>query len=81
MSSETIPARFSKKDVKLLDYFVEEGYFSTKSDLIRESVRHYIHELSLREIRMRVPQKEWTEGEIQEELGEIKRIRRKLWKV
>ncbi|MDI6859194.1 MAG: hypothetical protein QMC85_01730 [Methanocellales archaeon] len=25
MSSETIPARFSKKDVKLLDYFVEEG--------------------------------------------------------
>ena len=80
MEAVAIPAKFTRKDIDLMDQFIKEGYFSTRSDLVRTSVRHYLHELSLREIRKNIKPKKLSKKDIEEELKEIKKIRKDLWK-
>ncbi len=80
MEAVAIPAKFTRKDIDLMDQFIKNGYFSTRSDLVRTSVRHYLHELSLREIKNMIQPKVLSEKEIEEELKEIKKIRKDLWK-
>lgn len=80
MEAQAIPAKFTKKDIQLLDHFIEEGYFSTRSDLIRTSVRHYLHELTLMEIQGRIWKKKTTKKDIKKELKEIRDLRRQRWK-
>jgi metal-responsive CopG/Arc/MetJ family transcriptional regulator len=84
MEAQAVPTKFTKKDIQLLDHFIEEGYFSTRSDLIRTSVRHYLHELTLMEIQGRVRSKKkkrkWTKKDIKKELKEIRGLRRQRWK-
>ncbi len=79
MEATAIPAKFTKKDIDLMDQFIRKGYFSTRSDLVRTSVRHYLHELSMREIKTRMEQKILDKKEIEKELKEIRRVRKELW--
>lgn len=79
MESTAIPTKFTKKDIDLMDEFVKEGYFSTRSDLVRTSVRHYLHELSSLQIKRRIPQKQLSDDDVENELNEIRRVRKKLW--
>jgi len=62
-----------------MDTLIHYGYFSTRYDLIKEAVKHYIHEVTTRELRRKIPQKEPTEDYINTELNELKRIRKYLW--
>ena len=80
MEAVAIPAKFTKKDIALMDEFIQEGYFSTRSDLVRTSVRHYLHELSLREIRAKIPTRKFTKKDIETELKELRKSRQNLWK-
>ena len=80
MEAVATPAKFTRKDIDLMDRFIKNGYFSTRSDLVRTSVRHYLHELSLREIRSKVQPQMISDKEIEQELKEIKKIRKDIWK-
>jgi Arc/MetJ-type ribon-helix-helix transcriptional regulator len=80
MEAVAIPAKFTKKDIALMDEFIKEGYFSTRSDLVRTSVRHFLHELSMREIRSKIPTKKISKKDIESENKEIRKVRQDLWK-
>jgi Arc/MetJ-type ribon-helix-helix transcriptional regulator len=45
MTNNSITIRLAPKDIEQIDNKVEEGYFTSRSDMIRTSVRHYINEL------------------------------------
>ena len=45
MTNNSITIRLAPKDIEQIDDKVEEGYFTSRSDMIRTSVRHYINEL------------------------------------
>ena len=47
MSGSVITTRFSKKDIQTMNNLIKSGFFDTKSDLIRHSVRHYIEEKTI----------------------------------
>lgn len=49
MSNETITIRLSPKDVDMIDSKVKEGHFTSRSDLIRYSIRHVLNEMEVRE--------------------------------
>jgi Arc/MetJ-type ribon-helix-helix transcriptional regulator len=44
MSGTVLTTRFSKKDIETMENLIKSGYFESKSDLIRHSVRHFIEE-------------------------------------
>lgn len=79
MEPTAIPTKFTRKDIDLMDEFVKEGYFSTRSDLVRTSVRHYLHELSSLQIKRKIPQKRLSKDDVETELKEIRKVRKKLW--
>jgi Arc/MetJ-type ribon-helix-helix transcriptional regulator len=80
MEAVAIPAKFTKMDIQLLDHFVKEGYFSTRSDLIRTSVRHYLHELTMMEIEKKIKPKTYSKDGVKKEIEEIRKVRRAIWK-
>jgi Arc/MetJ-type ribon-helix-helix transcriptional regulator len=49
MSNETITIRLSPKDVDMIDSRVKNGHFTSRSDLIRYSIRHVLNEMEVRE--------------------------------
>lgn len=78
MTTVTIPAEFARADIELIDSLVDMGFFGNRADLIKESVRHYIHEIADRELVKRIPQAEATVSDARQELVELKRIRKKI---
>ncbi len=46
MGNNSITIRLAPKDIEQIDGKIEEGYFTSRSDMIRTSVRHYINELN-----------------------------------
>lgn len=49
MSNETITIRLSPRDVDMIDSKIKEGLFTSRSDLIRYSIRHVLNEMEIRE--------------------------------
>jgi len=49
MSNESITIRLSPKDVNMIDSKVKDGHFTSRSDLIRYSIRHVLTEMEIRE--------------------------------
>ena len=49
MANETITVRLSPKDIEVMDRSIEEGYFTSRSDLVRYSVRHTMMEMNAKE--------------------------------
>jgi len=79
MASTTVPVRFVKKDIESIDHFIEEGFFTTKSDLIRMSVRHYIRELAFEELMKKASNRPLTKEDVDRVNRRIKEIRRERW--
>jgi Arc/MetJ-type ribon-helix-helix transcriptional regulator len=80
MTSTAVPIRFTKKDIEAMERFVEEGYFSTKSDLIGTSVRHYLREIAFEEFMQSASRKPIKKGELERLKREIREIRKDIWK-
>ena len=49
MANNSITVRLSPHDIGLIDKKIKEGYFTSRSDVIRYSIRHLLHELESRE--------------------------------
>jgi Arc/MetJ-type ribon-helix-helix transcriptional regulator len=47
MVGTVLTTRFSKKDIEVMENLIKSGFFESKSDLIRHSVRHFIEEKTL----------------------------------
>ncbi len=45
MTNNSITIRLAPKDIEQIDNTIEAGYFTSRSDMIRTSLRHYIAEL------------------------------------
>ena len=64
----------------MLDHFVKEGLFQSKSDFIRYEIRKAINEMILRDIREDIALDEDLSNITPDDLQkEIKEIRKKLW--
>lgn len=80
MAAATVPIRFTKKDIDAMKRFVDKGYFSTKSDLVRTSVRHYLRELAFEEFMQNASAKPVKKEELERINREIREIRKEIWK-
>jgi len=52
MSNASITVRLSSHDIGLIDKKIMEGYFTSRSDVIRYSIRYMLHELEPRERKL-----------------------------
>ena len=64
------------KELEKINYFVNIGYFEDEKELIESALRKFLYELGLADIRRRIPQAELSEEEVEEELEEIRRVKR-----
>jgi putative addiction module CopG family antidote len=53
MSNETVTVRLSPHDVEMIDRRIEDGHFTSRSDVIRYSVRHILNGMEERESRLK----------------------------
>ena len=52
MANDSITVRLSPNDIKMIDRKIFEGYFTSRSDIIRYSIRRTIQDLESREQRL-----------------------------
>ena len=52
MQNSSVTVRLSPRDVEMMDKKVCEGYFTSRSDIIRYSLRHLMAELEEKERRL-----------------------------
>jgi Arc/MetJ-type ribon-helix-helix transcriptional regulator len=67
------------KELEKINYFVNVGYFEDEKELIESALRKFLYELGLADIRRRIPQVELSEGEVEKELEEIRRVKRETF--
>lgn len=51
VANETITVRLSPKDIETMDRSIDEGLFTSRSDLVRYSVRHTLMQMNESERR------------------------------
>ena len=54
MSNDSITVRLSPHDLILIDKRVKEGYFTSRSDVIRYSIRHTLQEFLKNEEKLAI---------------------------
>ena len=80
MVTDVSSIRLAKRDTVMLDHFVKEGLFQSKSDFIRYAIRKAINEMILRDIREDIALDEDLANITPDDLQkEIKEIRKRLW--
>ena len=52
MQNSSVTVRLSPRDVEMMDKKIIEGYFTSRSDIIRYSIRHLMDELDEKERRL-----------------------------
>ena len=52
MKNSSVTVRLSPRDIGRMDKRIDEGYFTSRSDFIRHSLRHLMHELEEKERRL-----------------------------
>ena len=77
MAVDVTSIRLTEKDSAQIDRFIEDGHFKSRSEFIRYAVKKTINEILLQDIQNRLRTEEI--GSVEEILGEIKDIRKKLW--
>ena len=75
MSTEVTSIRLPSKDAAILDHFVEQGAFKSKSEFIRYAIKKTINEIILQEFHEKL--KEPVNNK--DVNKEIKKIRKELW--
>ena len=80
MATDVSSIRLPHRDNIVLEHFVKEGLFQSKSDFIRYAIRKTINEMILRDIRESIELDQKLKDISPEDLQkEIKEIRKKLW--
>jgi len=80
MSSEVTSIRLTSRDTMVIDHYIKDGTFNSKSDFIRYAVRKTINEMVLRDIREKIGLDNELKNISPEKLEkEVKDIRKKLW--
>lgn len=52
LQNSSVTVRLSPRDVEMMDKKIIEGYFTSRSDIIRYSIRHLMDELDEKERRL-----------------------------
>ncbi len=52
MANDSITIRFARKDLERIDEMVHQGYYTSRSDLIRTGVRHLIFDMAKAEEKL-----------------------------
>ena len=80
MSSEITSVRLPPKDSMMVDHFVENGEFKSRSEFIRFAVKKLINEMILREFHEKLGEdKKINKKKLDKLQKEIKEIRQNLW--
>ena len=54
MSNASITVRLAPHDIKIMDKKIEEGIFTSRSDVIRYSIRHTLSEIDSKEKNLEI---------------------------
>ena len=54
MANSSVTVRLSPRDIAMIDKKIHEGYFTSRSDVIRYSIRYLINDLESKERRLEV---------------------------
>jgi Arc/MetJ-type ribon-helix-helix transcriptional regulator len=83
MSTEVVTARLPPNDTELIDFFIKNGEFKSKSDFFRFAVKRTLAELIQKQLDSLLltknNKKNITKKEVDEIQAEIKKIRKELW--
>ncbi|MCI0480851.1 MAG: ribbon-helix-helix domain-containing protein [Candidatus Dadabacteria bacterium] len=82
MSNSTITVRLSDQDIRLIDKNITDGRYTSRSDVIRTSIRQTLRDSQLADERLTLlaelaKSKRLTQGRIDKDL---RAVRRKLYK-
>lgn len=82
MQNSSVTVRLSPRDVEMMDNKINEGYFTNRSDVIRYSLRHLMHELEEKERRLDIlakiaDEKEITMGDVRDA---VRKARKEVYK-
>jgi len=82
MSNSTITVRLSEHDIQLIDKNITEGRYTSRSDVIRTSIRQTLRESQLADERLKLlaelaKSKNLTQDRINKD---VRTVRRKIYK-
>jgi len=78
MATDITSIRLPSKDAIMVEHFVENGEFKSKSEFIRYAIKKTINEMILREFHESMSE-ELTGKDVEKIQKDIKRIRKQLW--
>ena len=82
LQNSSVTVRLSPRDVEMMDKKIIEGYFTSRSDIIRYSIRHLMDELDEKERRLDLlariaDEKDITMGDVREA---VRKARKEVYK-
>ena len=85
MSTEVVTARLPLNDTELINFFIKNGEFKSKSDFFRFAVKRTLAELIQKQLDSLVltkgtEKKEITHKELDDILKSIKQVRKEIWR-
>lgn len=84
MSTEVVTARLPLNDTELIDFFIKNGEFKSKSDFFRFAVKRTLAELIQKQLdslilKKETNKKEITKKELDDIMTSIKKVRKEIW--
>ena len=84
MSTEVVTARLPINDTELINFFIKNGEFKSKSDFFRFAVKRTLAELIQKQLdslilTKKADKKEINKEELDEILDSIKKVRKEIW--
>lgn len=79
MATEVVTIRLPPKDTQLIDFFIKEGEFKSRSDFLRYATKRMIAELISKRLDAMVVTKKVNKKELERIHKLIKETRKELW--
>ena len=79
MSTEVVTARLPLNDTELINFFIENGEFKSKSDFFRFAVKHTLAELIQKQLDTMILTKKINRNELNRIQKLIKEVRKDTW--
>ena len=79
MTTEVVTIRLPPKDTQLIDFFIKEGEFKSRSDFLRHATKMMIAELISKRLDAMVVTKKVDRKELDRIHKLIKETRKELW--
>lgn len=80
MTTKVVTIRLPPKDTQLIDFFIKEGEFKSRSDFLRYAAKRMIAELISKKLDAMVVTKKVDEKELDRVHKLIKETRQELWR-